>query len=182
MSDPSEILAFWFGEDPEVKRDVWFHGGPAFDDACRRFESEWNAVRAGEREAWRDAPSSLLAYVILADQIPRNLFREDGRAYATDDKARAAARRAVEQGWDRVMRLNERMFLYLPFEHSEDIDDQRTCLRLFEDLGDPTYQDYARKHLELIERFGRFPHRNAMLNRASTPAEAAFLNIEGRGF
>lgn len=182
MADPVEILRFWYGDDPDKKWDVWFKGGPAFDDACRRFEPDWDRARAGDLEGWRDAPTSLLAYVLLTDQIPRNIFREDGRAYATDVLALAAARHAVAQGWDKVMRKLERLFLYLPYEHAEDMATQDACVALYEDLGDPQYVEYAESHRRLIRRFGRFPHRNVMLGRTSTPEEAAFLAEHGRGF
>lgn len=182
MADASEILAFWFGDDPETVRDEWFKGGPPFDAACRRFEPDWEAARAGRLDGWLAAPTSLLAFVILTDQMPRNLFREDGRAFATDDRALAAARHAVAQGWDRVMRKLERVFLYLPYEHAEDLAAQEECLRLFQGLDDPHFLEYAAAHHRLIERFGRFPHRNAVLGRAPTPEETTFLAEHGRGF
>ena len=182
MADPVEILAFWYGGDPDIERENWFRGGPDFDDACRRFQPDWEAALAGGLTAWRAAPSSLLAYIILTDQIPRNIFREDGRAFATDALARSAARHAVAHGWDRVMRKLERLFLYMPFEHSEDLADQAECRRLFVGLGDPKYVGYAQQHQELIERFGRFPHRNALLERPSTAEEMAFMEAHGRGY
>ena len=182
MADAADILAFWYGEDPDTAREEWFEGGPAFDDLCRRFQPDWEDARAGGRAGWVDAPSSLLAFVILTDQIPRNLFRKDERAFATDARARAATRHALVHGWDQVMRPLERLFLYLPLEHSEDLRDQRDCVRLYEAMGVERYVEYARKHLELIERFGRFPHRNVMLGRTSTADEEAFLEAKGRGF
>lgn len=182
MADAADILAFWFGDDPDVERKAWFEGGPAFDDECRRFLPDWEDLRAGGREGWRAAPSSLLAYVVLADQIPRNCFREDGRAFATDAAALAAARHAVAQGWDMVMRRNERLFLYLPYEHAEDLAMQDESMRLFGGLGDAYLLEFAEKHRDLIRRFGRFPHRNAMVGRTDTAEEAAFMAAHGRGY
>lgn len=182
MADPVEILRFWYGDDPEAKRDEWFHGGPSFDEQCRRFRPDWEAARAGELDGWLTAPTSLLAFVLLTDQIPRNMFRDDGRAYATDAQALAAAQRAVAHGWDLVMRKRERQFLHLPFEHAEDLAMQAECLRLFRALGDDELVGYAQAHYDIIERFGRFPHRNAMLGRTSTPEELAFVAEHGRGF
>ncbi len=182
MADVEEILTFWFEGDPGLKREKWFQGGPAFDAECRRFLPDWEAARAGERDSWLEAPGSLLAYVLLTDQFPRNLFREDGRAYATDDRALAAARHAVAAGWDDDMGLHERAFLYLPFEHAEDQAAQAESVRLYAGLGDAEYLKYAEVHRDIVQEFGRFPHRNAVLGRASTPAEDAFLKEKGRGF
>lgn len=182
MPDPSDILEFWYRGDPDSIWDKWFHGGPEFDEACRKFEPDWEAARSGALDGWLAAPTSLLAYVLLTDQIPRNVFREDGRAYATDARALAAARHAVDHGWDLVMRKLERLFLYLPYEHAEDLATQRECVRLYEKLGDPHYVGFAESHLRIVEQFGRFPHRNGMIGRVSTPEEEAFLTEHGRGF
>ncbi len=182
MAEPGDILAFWFGDDPDAVRQDWFEGGPAFDAACRRFRPAWEAARAGDFDDWRRAPSSLLAYVILTDQIPRNLYRKDARAFQTDDQALAAARLAIRHGWDRVMRKQERLFLYLPFEHAEDLATQEESLRLYQDLGEANYVEYAQAHLDLIRRFGRFPHRNVLLGRESTAEEIAFMAEHGRGY
>lgn len=182
MADAADILEFWYEGDPSVKRETWFRGGPTFDDACRRFEPDWEDARAGGRDDWLAAPTSLLAFVILTDQIPRNLFREDGRAHATDAQALAAARLAVTHGWDVVMGKFERVFLYMPFEHAEDLAAQQESVRLFEALGDADYVGYAEAHLRVVERFGRFPHRNGLLGRESTPDEIAFMAEHGKGF
>lgn len=182
MADPVDILEFWFEGDPEARRDKWFQGGPAFDAECRRFEADWESARRGDLDRWLAAPTSLLAFVLLTDQLPRNLFREDGRAYATDAQALAAAQQAVAHGWDKTMRQHERSFLYLPYEHAEDLAMQAESVRLFRGLGDDHVLEYAQAHYDIVEKFGRFPHRNEMLGRASTDAELAFLEAHGRGF
>jgi uncharacterized protein (DUF924 family) len=128
---------------------------------------------------WKNESRGALALVILLDQFPRNLFRDTARAFEGDALARAAARSIVDRGWDRALSPDERTFVYLPFEHSESLDDQELSLRLFE--GNENFE-WARRHWDIIKRFGRFPHRNAMLGRASTPEEIAFLKTPGSGF
>jgi uncharacterized protein (DUF924 family) len=171
-----DVLAFWFGADPKA----WFEKNPAFDEEIRsRFLPLYESAARGELAAWRDEPASCLALVILLDQFPRNLFRGNARAFATDARAREAARVIVARGWDKSMTPEERTFAYLPFEHSEALEDQELSMRLFE--GNPNFE-WARKHWEIIRRFGRFPHRNAALGRASTPEEIAFLKEPGSNF
>lgn len=182
MTGPNDILTFWFGDDRTIVRSDWFKGGPAFDEKCRAFLPAWKKARDGSLDAWREAPDSLLAFVVLTDQIPRNCFREDDRAFASDDIALAAARQAVAAGWDRDMTKLERVFLYLPFEHAEDMAMQNESIRLYTALGDAEYLKFAEAHRVIVERFGRFPHRNALLGRANTPEETAFLEEHGRGF
>jgi uncharacterized protein (DUF924 family) len=182
MADPARILDFWFGPDPGEKRAEWFAGGPAFDDLCRQFEPDWRRAAAGALADWLATPEGLLAFVVLTDQIPRNIFREDPRAFATDRAALSAAGLAVRRGWDTAMTLHERAFLYLPFEHAEDMAAQDESVRLYSALGDPEYLKFAEAHRDIIARFGRFPHRNAALRRLSTPAEIAFAETKGRGF
>lgn len=182
MAEPADILAFWFGDDPDLKRDAWFKGGPDFDAACRRFEPDWGRARTGALDDWLRAPKRLLAFVILTDQIPRNIFRDDARTHATDAQALAAAQRAVAAGWDAAMTKQERVFLYLPYEHAEDLAVQDESVALFRSLDDPDLAQYAVAHRDIVARFGRFPHRNVMLGRATTAAEAAFLAEHGRGF
>ncbi|MDN5698114.1 MAG: DUF924 domain-containing protein, partial [Rubrobacter sp.] len=141
---------------------------------------------AGELEHWKSGPRECLALILLLDQVPRNIFREDARSYATDALAREAASHAVDSGFDSELAKVERWFVYLPFEHSETLEDQLRSVELFEALGDDegsvnvTY--YARRHLEIVERFGRFPHRNRVLGRESTPEEAEFLEEPGSSF
>src|SRR5687767_5027385 len=171
-----EVLDFWFGAD----RKAWFEKNPAFDAEIRgRFLPLYERAAAGELQAWREDPAGCLALVILLDQFPRNMFRGSARAFATDALAREAARTMVERGWDKRLSPDERTFVYLPFEHSEALEDQELAMRLFE--GNPNFE-WARKHWEIIRRFGRFPHRNAALGRESAPEEIAFLKEPGSNF
>jgi uncharacterized protein (DUF924 family) len=184
------LLTFWFGHGTAEylrPRAVWFTKDAAFDTEVRaRFLPDWERASRGELAAWADEPERCLAYIILCDQVPRNIFRGDAKAFSTDPLARDAATRAVDRGDDRTLPPVQRWFVYLPFEHSESLDDQRTAVALFEQLrDDPTSAvaiEYGRKHLEIIERFGRFPHRNAALGRPSTPEEEAFLLTPGSSF
>jgi uncharacterized protein (DUF924 family) len=165
-----EVLTFWFG----LNKAHWFAPDEAVDHQIRElFLRLWSEKQALPAEKFLIDPLTALAAVILFDQFPRNMFRGHADQFATDTLALAVARGAVERGFDEELRPEERAFLYLPFEHSESLDDQRHSLLLFTALGDPLYLDYARKHFEIIERFGRFPHRNAMLGRAPRPAEVA---------
>jgi uncharacterized protein (DUF924 family) len=171
-----DVLDFWFGAD----RKAWFEKNPAFDAEIRsRFLPLYERAAAGALQAWREDPTSCLALVILLDQFPRNMFRGSARAFAADALAREAARTIVERGWDKSLSPDERTFVYLPFEHSEALEDQELAMRLFE--GNPNFE-WARKHWEIIRRFGRFPHRNAALGRESTPEEIAFLKEPGSNF
>ena len=172
------VLDFWFRGNEERKE--WFQKEPAFDDAIRaRFLPLYEEAARGALAAWKHSPRECLALIILLDQFPRNMFRGDARSYATDGLALEAARHAVESGYDRSLSEIERTFVYLPFEHSENLADQETALRLF--AGHANYE-WARKHWEIVRRFGRFPHRNPVLGRQSTPAEIEFLKQPGSGF
>ncbi len=190
QAESKALLDFWFGAGtPEHLRPrrVWFTKDAAFDeDIRRRFLGAWEQGARGELTRWPDAPESCLAYVLVCDQVPRNLFRGDARAFSTDALALAAARRALDRGDDRSLAPVQRWFLYLPFEHSESAEDQRSSMALFEGLRDDPGSamaiDYARRHFAVIERFGRFPHRNAALGRRSTPEEEAFLLTPGSSF
>lgn len=191
--DPQERAAalrdFWFGvaDSPEFgrPRKIWFEKNAAFDAELRgRFLADHEAAAKGAYDELARTPEGAVALVVLLDQLPRNLFRGTARAFATDPRAIAVAREAVGAGFDRRVSPVERVFLYLPFEHSESIDDQRRSLALFGSLpATPDFPaserdrtvEYARRHLEIVERFGRFPHRNAALGRASTPEEIEFL-------
>lgn len=171
-----DVLSFWFGADPKA----WFEKNPAFDEEIRaRFLPLYERAASGELTPWIENPESCLALVILLDQFPRNLFRGSARAFAADALARQAARTILERGWDRSMSPEQRTFAYLPFEHSEALEDQELSMRLFE--GNPNFE-WARKHWEIILRFGRFPHRNAALGRESTAEETAFLKEPGSNF
>ena len=175
------VLAFWFG--PEA-RESWFGGGAAFDRRVREAlgrDHEWAA--AGNNDHWMDGARGCLALVILLDQVPRNIFRGQARAFATDARAREVSRHALARGFDRGFSQSERMMLCLPLEHSEDPADQERCVGLMASLDeDPAWLDYSRRHRDVIARFGRFPGRNAALGRETTAEEAAFLTEPGSSF
>ncbi len=175
MADPVEILDFWLGE---VGYDGWFNGGDAVDDAVRtRYLDVWQAARDGGLDHWVDGTVGTLAYLMVTDQFPRNMFRGSPDAFATDALALVAARRALDMGWDMGAPEPERNFFYLPFEHSEAKEDQDLSVTLFTERlpSHPDFTFHARVHREVIRLFGRFPYRNAPLGRTSTPDEIAFL-------
>jgi uncharacterized protein (DUF924 family) len=168
MAWPDEVLAFWFGLDPER----WWKADPALDaEICERFEALWERERENLPEAFLGSARDAVAAVILFDQFPRNMFRGHADQFSTDPLALAVAKGAVERRLDEAMSPAERGFLYMPFQHSEDIGDQKRSLALFTALGDDHQLGYARKHHDVVERFGRFPHRNAILGRPPRPAE-----------
>jgi uncharacterized protein (DUF924 family) len=190
-SRAGEILDFWFGRegDPEYGqfRDEWFRKDPTFDArVTEQFADLYEEAAAGKLDGWRDDAASCLALVIVLDQFPRNMFRGDGRTHAEDDRALGASRYAVEHALDRELPAFQRMFLYMPFMHSENVEDQRRSVELFERLageeGAPDVVSYAVSHRDIVEQFGRFPHRNEILGRATTPKEAVFLTTEGSSF
>lgn len=181
MADPVEVLDFWLGE---VGEEGWYKGGDEIDALCRdRFAEAVAAAREGGLDHWVDGTVGTLAYLILTDQLPRNIHRDTALAFASDARALMAARRAVEAGWDMGAPEPEREFFYLPFEHSEDIADQERCVALMEERlpGSPDNLLHARAHREVIRRFGRFPTRNRALGRASTPEEEVYLAEGGYG-
>jgi uncharacterized protein (DUF924 family) len=174
-----QLLAFWFEAHGF---DDWYGGGPDFDAEVRDLAEGWHeALRSQPAEAFQTEPDTALAATILFDQVPRNLFRGHADAFATDDLALAIARGIVAKGWDQQWPDDRRQFAYLPFEHSEDIADQRESLRLMGQLADPMFADYAKKHFDIIDRFGRFPHRNAVLGRTTRPEEEAAVE-EGKNW
>ena len=174
------LIDFWFKASTQVR---WFDSDPELDAALRdRVGPLHERAAAGELDALQDRPGGALALCLLLDQIPRHIFRGQPRAYATDARARAVAARALERGFERSLPPDYRQFLYLPLEHSEAVEDQRRSVALFEALGEPVLLHYAREHLRVVERFGRFPHRNAILGRESTPEEVAFLEQPGSAF
>jgi len=175
-----ELLSFWFEEtDPEL----WFAKNDDFDAACRaRFAALYERAANGELADWEETPEGCVALVIALDQLPRNIHRGDARAFATDPAARAVLRRALERGFDRGLPWRWRQFLYMPLQHSEDIADQTLSVALNATLGDEEVLKFARAHRDIIERFGRFPHRNATLGRETTAEEAAFLEQPGSSF
>ena len=185
------VNGFWFGDadDPAYGQDrpQWFKKDPAFDTEIEaRFLKVIDNAAAGHLDMMAESPEGAVALVVILDQFPRNVFRGDARAFAHDHKALAIARRAVERGFDAEVMAVMRKFLYLPFEHSERLDDQRRAVELFEALagegGDADGLHWAHKHLDIIERFGRFPHRNAALGRPSTAEEEQFLTQPGSSF
>ena len=171
MSDwRADVLKFWFSLKPEQ----WWDGGTELDHLIKqRFLKLWFEKRQLPVEAFLTDPPTALAGVILFDQVPRNMFRGHADAYSTDHIALAIAKEAVARGLDKELAHDERKFLYMPFQHSENMDDQSRAVLLFTELGDDHQLGYARHHREIIERYGRFPHRNAILGRASRPDEIA---------
>lgn len=177
----TQVARRWFAKDPEFDALLQARFGATLQAAAQTLPSDWLSTHTGH-----------VALIILLDQLSRNLFRGTPAAFAQDSQALALARQAVAEGWHESVHPLERIFCYLPYEHSEDPADQAESLRLFAALtaavpeaDRPTfafYEDYARKHADVIERFGRFPHRNAILGRASTPAEIAYLQEPGAGF
>jgi uncharacterized protein (DUF924 family) len=182
MADPVEVLDFWLGE---IGSEGWYAGGDELDGVCRdRFLEVWQAAHGGGLEHWVDGTVGSLAYLIVTDQLARNIHRGTALAFATDERARTAARRAVEADWDMGAPEPERQFFYLPFEHSEDMGDQDRCVVLMTERLPETGAEnvlHARAHREIIARYGRFPFRNAALGRVSTPEEEAFLAEGGYG-
>lgn len=177
---PTRVLNFWFAE---LTPQDWFVSSDTVDAAIgMRFGDVIAWVAAAPIDALETTDEATRAAIIVLDQFPRNIYRARPEAFATDDKALALADRFVGLGRDAGLSVDERLFVYLPFEHSERLSDQDRSVALFEALGDKTYLDFARKHRDVISRFGRFPHRNSVLGRISTPEEVAFLESEGRGF
>jgi uncharacterized protein (DUF924 family) len=201
MSDrtPEDVLSFWFGKldadgfATEEQSKKWFSRDDDFDaEISRLFRSDYDLIAAGKREGWLDAPRSSLAYVIVLDQFARNMFRRSPQAFAADPRALQAAQASVDLRFDRELRTAERVFLYMPFMHAEDLAAQDRCIDLFEGCAAEVPErvrdrvignvKYARAHRDIIARFGRFPHRNTVLGRTSTPDEIEFLKQPGSSF
>ena len=175
-ASPAAVLAFWREAGP----DKWFTKDAAFDaDIRAKFLATYEAAADGAL-AWDDDPEGALALVIVLDQFPRNMFRDSARAFAADPLARKVTTRAIARGFDQKVALAERSFFYLPFEHSEELADQARCVALNGASGDADALKWAEIHADIIRRFGRFPHRNRVLGRTTTPEEQAFL--DGGGF
>ena len=173
---PHDVLAFWRDAGPKK----WFTKDAAFDEDIRaRFLATYEAAAAGDLAAWEATPEGALALAIVLDQFPRNMFRNDARTYAADPLARAVAERAIARGFDGQVPEGERQFFYLPFEHSEALADQEKCVALCRATGDAELLKWAEIHADIIRKFGRFPHRNAILGRATAPEEQAFLDSGG---
>jgi uncharacterized protein (DUF924 family) len=176
-NDAAKIVAFWREAGPEK----WFKKDEAFDSAIREgFAALHMEAAAGKHDDWAATPEGTLALILLFDQFSRNLFRGSAETYAQDEKARAIGTRAIEAGFDLKVDPRVRKFFYMPFMHSESLPDQQRCVALSHAVGDADLLQYARHHRDIIRRFGRFPHRNAILGRHTTPAEQAFL--DGGGF
>lgn len=181
MVKPEDILAYWLDE---VGSDGWYNGSEALDQEIRdRFGKTWCEAQDGACGLWLTYASGTLAYIILADQLSRNMFRGCGQAFASDRAARAAAKAAISKGWDMTIDPPARQFFYMPLEHSENLDDQNLCIRLMEErLPDSDELVlHARAHREIIRKFGRFPFRNAALRRQTTPEEQQFLDAGAYG-
>ena len=173
----AEVVSFWREAGP----DRWFNKDTAFDEEIRqRFLDTYEDAAAGEFSDWEQSAQGALALLILLDQFPRNMFRGEARAFATDPLARAIAAGAIIRGFDGQVPAELRVFFYLPFEHSEELADQERGIAFFKAIGDDENLKWAELHADIIRRFGRFPHRNAILGRATTPEEQGFL--DGGGF
>ena len=199
MARIEDILQYWLGDldqdglaAPE-RQKMWFQKSEATDrDIRTRFEPDYEAIVGGEREDWLETPRGTLAYVIVLDQLARNMFRETAKMYAADDLALSAVGRALERGWDEELLAQERTFLYMPLMHSESLPDQERCCTCFGRLAEEGSEnarrrargnlDYARRHRDIVAQFGRFPHRNEILGRETTAEEAQFLTQPGSSF
>ncbi|WP_029012557.1 DUF924 family protein [Niveispirillum irakense] len=181
-ADSAMVLDFWFG--PQAGPAAWFNGEEAFDRlVAERLGALHEQAASGDLAGWAGDGDGALALCILLDQVPRNIFRGTARAFATDAAALDVARKAVAAGMDLPMTEDRRAFFYLPFEHAEAMEEQRTAVRLFAGrTTNPVYLDYACRHLVVIAEFGRFPHRNPLLGRDSTPEEQEYLARPGAGF
>jgi uncharacterized protein (DUF924 family) len=173
---PDEVIRFWLA----AGRDRWFVEDAAFDGEIRsKFGAVYDDAAAGLLGNWEETEAGALALVIILDQFPRNMFRGHARAYATDSLARAVAERAIARGFDQRIAMPERVFFYLPFEHSENARDQERCLAFVRATRDDDFLEWAELHADTIRRFGRFPQRNAALGRATTSEEQAFMDSGG---
>lgn len=180
MTDQSKhVLDFWFSTRMHGK---WFEKNDSIDTEIReKFLSLYEDARRDRLEDWKQQPQSALALTILFDQFPRNLFRGSPRSFESDGLARDMAAQALDHDFDRELSPEQRQFFYLPFMHSENLGDQKRSIALYEKLGDKNALDFAHQHHDIIERFGRFPHRNQVLGRQITPEEAEFLK-DHKGF
>jgi uncharacterized protein (DUF924 family) len=177
VASAADVVTFWQNAGP----DRWFTKDDAFDTEIRElFFDTYEVAAAGKLSDWEQSAQGALALLILLDQFPRNMFRDDARAFATDPLARAVTAGAIVRGFDSQVPKELRSFFYLPFEHSEDIADQERCIAFNKAIGDAENLKWAEIHADIIRRFGRFPHRNAALGRTTTPDEQAFL--DGGGF
>ncbi len=176
VATPKQIVSFW----AKAGETRWFKKDPAFDQKIREeFLVTHQAAEMEKLGEWETNAEGALALILLLDQFPRNMFRGTARAFANDPQARAVASRAIKRGFDKKMSNGLRSFFYMPFEHSEDLADQEKCLKLFRAMKDKDMIHWAKVHYDIIKQFGRFPHRNEILGRNSTPEETAFLENGG---
>lgn len=182
MTKPQDVLDFWLAP---ATRERWFDKDPAFDAEIRRnFEAAYKDAAAGKFDDWQKTAEGALALCVLLDQLPRNMYRDTPRAFATDPKARQVAKAAIDRGFDRdIADQDHRMLFYLPLEHSEDPADQARCVALVKErCADTEFLQWAVAHKKVIDRFGRFPHRNRILGRETTEAEEDYLKDPDAGF
>lgn len=175
LDTKNDILTFWF---EEISPQQWFQVNAEFDELIRqRYLKIYEAASQGDMDHWQGDADGCLALCLVLDQFPRNMFRGKPEAFATDKKALLISKHAIHRGYDTILSAPKRRFLYLPFEHSENLNDQKKSLELFKSMknDDPLGYDYALRHYEVIEKFGRFPSRNAALGRDSTPEEEEYL-------
>ena len=171
---PQEVIDFWFSDEV---RKLWFNSTPEFDALLReRFLALWQQASRRELDHWQQSAAGCLALVIILDQFPLNMFRAEAQSFATEAQSREVAQLAIDQGFDQRLEVRQRAFLYLPFMHSETLADQQRGLELFDQPGLEDHLRFARHHYDIIERFGRFPHRNEVLGRDSSAAEIEYLN------
>ena len=182
MTSPEEVLEFWLDELGPSK---WYKASDELDTTIRdRFENAWQNAIEGTYGLWLTYPSGTLAYILLMDQFPRNMFRDDPRSFEADQYALAASKLAIQNGWDTRIDEPARQFFYLPLMHSENLCDQERCIRLLIERMPETGAEnlfHARAHREVIRQFGRFPYRNSVLSRASTGSEQTYLKQGGYG-
>jgi uncharacterized protein (DUF924 family) len=171
---PQQIIDFWFADKV---RKLWFNSTAEFDRLlCERFEELMEQAARGELDHWMESAEGCLALVIVLDQFPLNMFRGNAQSFATEARSRDVARVAIAKGFDQAFAAEQQAFLYMPFMHSEDLADQELALELFAQPGMESNLRFARHHHEIVESYGRFPHRNAVLGRTSTAAEIKYLN------
>lgn len=175
-SSPRDILQFWF---TEPARSCWFQSTPEFDAQIRRrFEADWKMARDGKLREWESSWDGALALVIMLDQFPLNMYRGQPESFATEAQSRQVAQQVIDAGWDQEMTDEQKAFLYMPFMHSESLSDQDRSVALFAEAGLEDNLKWANHHREIVRRFGRFPHRNAILGRDSSAEEQAWLNSD----
>ena len=178
-----QVLNFWFGEpgspDYDSVKPFWFSGGPSLDrEITEKFKEAYKLALSGSLDSLAETPEGSLALIILLDQFPRNMFRGQPQAFSSDSQALKFAKNAISKGFDKKMNSVQKMFLYMPFQHSEDLKDQVASVELAKGLDSPGTLNYAQKHYDIIKEFGRFPHRNQTLGRENTPKENTYLNSE----